>query len=123
MIRSSLIFLRVRGSRYPGNRAHNRLVGGEFADDLGLVSDDDVTLDQVLQFANIARPAVFLHAGHGVVGETWRLLCIKLAVLAQEEFQENRNLLPPFAKGRNVDRYYIQSVKKVFPERALLHRI
>src|SRR5579863_7105432 len=109
---SGLIFIGLGLRRHSGYRAHDRLVSREFANNLRLVPDYDIALYQVLKLADVARPAVFHHAIHGVVGKPWRLLGVKFAVLAQEELKEDRYLLPTFTERRNMDRNYIQPVKK-----------
>src|SRR5947209_19501519 len=89
---------------------------GEFADDLALIPDNNVALDQVFKFADVAGPSILKHLLNGAVAERRRIFSVHFAVLGMEVGQQKWNLFLAFAKRRDVDRNDIQTIEKVFAE-------
>ena len=82
----------------------------------------DRAVDDVLQLTHVARPVV---AGEHLERARRHAAHVAPAVarrLADEVLHEMRNVLPPLAQRRQAQRDDVQSVKQVFPERALAHR-
>src|SRR5581483_10209166 len=119
-IGSGLIGMRCQW-RLGAKRADNWLVGGKLADDLRFVAHNHIALHEVFQLADVARPAVLHHAGQRVLAERPRLLRIKLAVFAQEELEEDRDLLATLTQRRNVDGDDVEAIKQVLAKGAFLH--
>src|SRR6266508_4108931 len=65
--------------------------------------------DHILQFANIARPTVFLEEPHRLQRDGWRTAVVLLAKAAQEVADQRRNLFPPCSQGRNGNRDHVDS--------------
>src|SRR6266481_1628617 len=103
-------------------RGDNRFVCREFANNLRLIAHDYVTLDQVLQLADVSWPRIFHHARDGKFAECRRMLAVVFAVFFQKIFEKDQHLLPALTQRRDMDGHDIQAIKQVFAKYALFHR-
>ena len=74
------------------------------------------TLDKVLKLPNVAGPVVIHQRLHGLLRDALNALLHFTRMAQNKIVHQERNVFPPFAKGRDFDRKNIQSVKKVFSE-------
>ena len=77
--------------------------------------EDDHSLDQVLQFANVARPRVVHQAPHEIRGDRQGL---GLAEGSQELFDKDGDIVAPFGQARHPQGDDIEAVVEIFAERA-----
>jgi len=82
---------------------------------------DGGTLDDVAQFADIARPVVALQRGHRGFGNAAQRLTQPACGLCHEIPGQQRNILAPRTQRRYRDRKHVDPVIQVIPERALRH--
>ena len=59
---------------------------------------------------------------HGVTGDLSRGPFVTLAEMIEKMLNEQRNIFPPLAQGRNLNRDDIQPVIKVFAKSAILNQ-
>src|SRR5205807_819517 len=104
------------GSRRQSQRRDNRLMRGEFANDLSFIAHDHISLHQIFQFANISGPGILHDPGHGGLAELRRMLAIMLTVLGEKEIEKNRNFFAALTQRRYVDGDYIEPVEEIFAE-------
>src|ERR1700679_263728 len=77
------------------------------------VQDKDA-LDEITQFANIARPVVLLQRGERILGHLDMRTAILRAELLQKLLDEKRNIFLAIAQRRNEERNHIQPIEEVF---------
>jgi len=79
------------------------------------------SLDDVAQFAHVARPVVRLELAHGLAGDGDLAPAGVAAGLHDERLREGRDLRPPLAQRRDDETDSVQSEVEVLPEGATLH--
>ena len=82
--------------------------------------EHDQPLDQVLQLADIARPAVLLEESHGFRADGFDARHVLLDVHFQEMIDQEGDVPFPFPQRRQIDRDHIQAVIEVLPELAFI---
>ena len=80
-------------------------------------ADDHQPLDQIAQFAHVARPRIHQQHFHRGRGEFFRFLSVRVAKLLQEVRREDGNVFGPFAQRGHVEGNYVEPVKQIFAER------
>ena len=90
--------------------AHDRRVGAE----------NRRALDDVLQFANVARPAMDEQRGNRIVGKSLRLLVLA-RLFRQEVARSELDVLEAFAQRRQRDREDVQAIVQILAELARRH--
>src|SRR5216683_167437 len=83
------------------------------------VAKDDGPLNDVLQFADIARPTVRFEQVERLLLDLFDLLSGSLRSALHEIFQEQANIVGSFAQRRNADREYVEPVEEVHTETAV----
>src|SRR6266481_1843878 len=71
---------------------------------------------KVLQFADVARPAIARERVHGFVGNTLNLFSHAPSVLIGEIANEKRNVIAPISQRRNINRKHVQPIEKITSE-------
>ena len=77
---------------------------------------DDCALDEVSQFPNISRPCIVRQSFHGCLGYGSYLSSHAPGKLRHEKVRQQRNILAPFAKRRNLDRKNVEAIEKILAE-------
>ena len=81
-------------------------------------TDDDGTFDNVLQFANIARPEIRLQQFEAfLVNGPKHLPCLP-GVTIQKVLHKQRNVFASLPQRRHLNRKDVKSVEQLAPERA-----
>src|SRR5690242_13318636 len=86
--------------------------------DARLRADDDETLDEIAQFADVAGPGIADEDFHGGVAELARLLAVFGAEFCEEVARKSGNVLLAIAQRRNKKGNDVQTVKEVLAESA-----
>src|SRR5579859_981496 len=81
-------------------------------------ASDHEPLDQVAEFADVARPIVTGKHGESAVADVLRLAAIRCGKLREEMACQDGDIFNTLTQGRNREGYYVQPVKKVFAEKA-----
>src|ERR1700736_825688 len=76
-------------------------------------TDNDRPLNNILQFANIARPGIGSKQFDRSFIDLFKVLAHVLGKSMDKVFQQPQNVVLPFAKRGNLDREYVQSVVEV----------
>src|SRR5712671_7580811 len=71
---------------------------------------------KVLQFPDVARPAIAREGVHGFVGNTLDLFSHAPGVLIGEVVNQKRNVITAIAQRRDVNRKHVQTIVKVAPK-------
>src|SRR5208282_2291659 len=79
-------------------------------------SQDDRTLDKVLQFADVARPVPGRKPLHHGYGNRFDALLHLLGALLYKVADQQRNILPAISKGRDADGKHVQAVIEIVAE-------
>src|SRR6266545_4743290 len=114
-----------RGACGPGRRRHGgphaqHVVGQVPSRHRVAVGQRAGTLDHVLELADIARPAVSLEGGHGVVGDA---ADAALSVAREEGAGEEAHVPRPLAQRRQLDLDDVDPVIQLLPELSLDRRV
>src|ERR1700730_15278671 len=80
-------------------------------------ASDHEALDQVAEFACVARPIVTGKPSESGVTNVLRLAAIGCGKLREEMTCQDRDIFDTLTQGRNRERYYVQPIKKVFAEK------
>ena len=93
-------------------------MGGEVIGEMkdGAGGKYQAALDNTLQFADIARPWIFLEQSHNFFGNCSNLLPQFSSVSCDKGFYQKRYIFLAVPQGRDYDGEYIQSIKKVLSE-------
>jgi hypothetical protein len=91
-------------------------------DHAGFAFQDAGALDDVLQFAHVSRPVIFLQQAHRLRLDMpeWRLLT--LACPREEMPRQFGNVILALAQRRQIDRHDVEAVEQILPEFSLGHR-
>ena len=84
-----------------------------------LVAEDGQPLDDISQFADIARPRVAFHLAHRLGLKALDLDLILLAETLQERDRQQGDVALPLAQRRQKDRHHIEPIIEVFAKLAL----
>ena len=87
------------------------------ADDF-LVAQDHVALDQVLQFANVARPVILLQRGHQVCGKGAGAAVVFAVVVLEEIGDQVRNVARALAQRRHLQIHDVDAIEQILAESA-----
>src|SRR5262249_40325566 len=79
-------------------------------------AEDYRALNNVLQLANVARPLISLAEFHRALFDLTDALRHLLGKPLDEVFDENRNVLWPFAERRDIKGKDVQAVEQIRPE-------
>src|SRR5258708_22577000 len=77
---------------------------------------DHRSLDNILEFADVARPRIRLAKLHSIPVDFVDLLAGFFGVTLHKIFQQHGNVFFPLPKRRNFDRENVQPVKQISPE-------
>src|SRR6202041_1474505 len=80
------------------------------------IAYDNGPLDYVLQFANVARPAVGLEQFEAPPIDSRDLLTRFAGVAVDEILDQKRDVLFSLPKGRDLDREDVEPIKEIFAE-------
>src|SRR5437660_8474016 len=87
-----------------------------------LSGENHRALNDVLQFAHVARPIVIHQKLHCRRRKMPKRLGIFVAIPSQEMRQQKGHVFPAIAQRRNLEVDYVQAVIKIFAEAALSHQ-
>ena len=86
-------------------------------------TQDDRTLDDILQLANVSRPRISLAELQCPLVDPVDPLGHLLGETLDEVLDQNRNVLAPFSERRHLNRKDIQSVEQIRSERPVGDRV
>src|SRR6184192_1002363 len=86
--------------------------------DARLRANNDEALDEIAQFAHIARPRIARQDVESVVAEFTGLLAVFGAEFIEEMATKNGNIRDAVTQRRNKKGDYIQAIKKILTKRA-----
>src|SRR5262249_29741459 len=86
--------------------------------DARLRADDHKPLDEIAQFADIARERIAHQDFHCGVAELASPLAVGRAELVEKIARENRNVFLPVAQRRNEEGNYVQPIEEILAKRA-----
>src|SRR5690606_3238046 len=92
-------------------------------DGVTVVGQDHRTFDDVLEFADIARPGVIEDCLQGARSDAYQLPPMLLAQVVDETIQQQGQIVPAFAQRRYGHREDIQAVEQVAAKAPLLDRL
>lgn len=87
-----------------------------FPGDQGLISDHDQLLDDVFQFADIARPVVVVQGCHRLLGEADSGLAVFAAIFFYEMVGKHGDIFAAFPERRDLEFDDVEPVIEIFPE-------
>ncbi len=107
------------------DRSARVISGGRSPDDVIPVRQNQGAIDYIFQFAYITRPVIvhekFLNAR---IERDFLVVAVHAACVAfEQEFDECREVLTPFAQRRHVDMKDTEAEVKVFAKPALRHHL
>ncbi len=82
---------------------------------------DYSTLDDILQFSDVAWPIVAFQSLHHFIGNPIDRLALPLRKLLNEVFDQNRDIVLPLPQRRKVNRENIKAIVKIGPELPFLY--
>src|ERR1700748_376786 len=72
--------------------------------------------NDVLEFADIARPIVCFEEVERVFINAFEHLACLMCISMEEIFEQHRNILSAFSKRRDMDRKYVQTIEEIRAE-------
>src|SRR5579859_4640663 len=94
-----------------------RKIGG---DDV-FIAENNVALDQIFQFANVAGPMIFFQLRHQFTGKRLGTAVVLAIVILEEVRDEIRNVVGAFAQWRQMQIHDVDAVKQVGTEGAVFN--
>src|SRR5580698_8065592 len=79
-------------------------------------SHEDSTLNRVIEFPHIARPAVLEHRLQRAGLKTGRSLAVAGGITSEEVSSENRDILPAIAQRGKMNLDRVEAEEQIFPK-------
>ena len=86
------------------------------------MTEDHHAFNYVFQFADIPGPIARHESRHGVRADILNFPVVFARKIINKVADEQRNIIPPFAQGRNGYCQDINPIKQIFSEFSLLHK-
>src|SRR5687767_8876763 len=85
------------------------------------IREDGAVLDDILQFSDVAGPAVLDQAIHRLGVDARKLSPQPIRRLRQEVTSEAWNVFAPFSQWRQMDWKHCEAIIEISPEEAIVH--